>query len=97
LNQENKKTDRYVSFAGIDCTGNSRKLMAMLLGHIGDAPNSDPFWEKFRTKLERAGTPGNPDELFLIHAYINNIREFFEACDDRDALALLDQIEKECC
>ncbi|MGB9082936.1 MAG: N(2)-fixation sustaining protein CowN [Desulfuromonadaceae bacterium] len=37
------------------------------------------------------------DELFLIHSYINNIRELFEQYDDQPALALLEQIEIESC
>ena len=37
------------------------------------------------------------DELFLIHSYINNIRELFEDNDDLPALKLLEQIETESC
>jgi hypothetical protein len=37
------------------------------------------------------------DELFLIHSYINNIRELFESYDDLPALALLEKIEEESC
>ena len=37
------------------------------------------------------------DELFLIHTYVNNLYEIFEHYDDQAALALLGQIERECC
>ena len=37
------------------------------------------------------------DELFLIHTYINNFYEIFEEYADEEALALLQQIERECC
>jgi len=101
MNDAERKTDRYQSFIGIDCEGNSRKLMAMLRRHIDDPAKSNPFWEKFKDKLAEAARPiaghRRLDELFLIHAYINNIRDFFEEHDDEEALRLLAQIEEECC
>ena len=95
-------TDRYVSFKNIDCEGNSRRLMALLRHHIDDPAKSNPFWEKFKEKLELVGQPAsnsgrNLDELFLIHTYINNLYEIFEEYEDEKALALLRQIERECC
>lgn len=97
-----KKTDRYVTFRGIDGDGNSRRLVVMLRHHIDDPDKSNPFWEKFKEKLALAGSAaGNGgrqlDELFLVHSYINNIRELFEQYGDEQALALLDQIEAESC
>ena len=99
--QENKP-DRYVSFVGIEGDKNSRNLMTMLRRHIDDPQKSDRFWEMFRSKLELVGKPDLNngrclDELFLIHAYINNIRELFERYDDQPALELLEQIEMENC
>ena len=99
--QENKP-DRYVSFVGIEGDKNSRELMVMLRRHIDDPGKSNRFWELFREKLDRVGLiDGNGgrclDELFLIHSYINNIRELFEEYDDQPALALLEQIETESC
>lgn len=87
-----RKADRYVSFENIDCTGNARRLMAYL-----DQPGrSNAFWEYFAKK--RAGGSGSkPDDLFLIHSNLNQFREFFEHWADDDALALLQQIEEECC
>lgn len=94
--------DRYVSFRDIDCAGNSQRLMEMLLRHLEDPDKSNPFWEKFKDKLAQADQPllnHGPclDHLFLIHTYINNLSEFFEQYLDTEALALLDQIERECC
>lgn len=96
------KPDRYVSFIGINGDENSRVLMGMLRRHIDDPAKTNPFWEKFKEKLNSVGEPDKTsgrclDELFLIHSYINNIRELFETCDDRDALELLEQIEEESC
>jgi hypothetical protein len=96
------KTDRYVSFVGIEGDKNSRDLMVMLRRHIDDPHKTNRFWELFKDKLERVGKPDQNggrclDELYLIHAYINNIREMFEEYDDVPALALLEQIEMENC
>ena len=74
----------------------------MLRRHIDDPHKTDRFWELFKDKLGQVGQPEQNggrylDELFLIHAYINNIRELFELYDDQPALALLEQIETESC
>ncbi len=99
---QEEKPDRYVSFRGIEGESNSRKLVVMLRRHIDDPAKSNRFWEQFKEKLARVGQPDENsgrclDELFLIHAYINNLRELFEAHDDQPALALLEQIEEESC
>lgn len=99
---QDNKPDRYVSFVGIEGDRNARELIVMLRRHIDDPDKSCQFWELFKEKLGRVGKPdGNGgrslDELFLIHSYINNIRELFEEYDDRPALALLEQIELESC
>jgi len=95
-------TDRYVTYKNIDCEGNARQLMTLLLRHIDDPGKSNPFWEKFRAMLARIGQPETNggrciDALFLIHTYINNLYELFEEHDDTQALELLDRIERECC
>lgn len=94
--QKSAKADRYVSFNGIDCDGNARRLMAIIDGHLRDPAKDNAFWQHFQKK--RAGGAGpRPDDLFVIHCLINPIREFLEAWQDHEALALLDQIEEECC
>lgn len=100
--EQDNKPDRYVSFVGIEGDKNSRELIAMLRCHIDDPDKSNRFWEMFKDKLKRVGKPDQNsgrclDELFLIHAYINNISELFELYDDQPALALLEKIENESC
>ena len=89
-----KKTDRYISFQGIDCDGNARRLMACIEHQLAQPGRGNAFWDYFRQK--RKSGP-QADDLFLVHAHLNAIRELFETWDDREALALLDQIEEECC
>ena len=100
--QQGRKTDRYVTFIGIEGDENSRKLIALLRQHIDHPGKTNRFWEMFKDKLDLVGKPDRNggrclDELFLIHSYINNIRELFEEYDDQPALELLDQIETESC
>lgn len=100
--QQEQKADRYVSFVGIDGDGNSRELIKQLRRHIDDPEKSNRFWDIFKAKLERIGQPDENggrclDELFLIHSYINNIRELFELYEDQQALTLLELIETESC
>jgi hypothetical protein len=100
--QHGDKPDRYVSFVGIEGERNSRELIAILRRHIDDPHKTSRFWEQFKEKLQCVGQPDENggrclDELFLIHSYMNYIRELFEQYDDRPALALLEQIETESC
>lgn len=100
--QQGLKPDRYVSFVGIEGDKNSLELMNMLLRHIDDPLKSNRFWEIFKDRLAVVGKPELNsgrclDELYLIHAYINNIRELFELYDDQPALELLERIEMESC
>lgn len=100
--QQTQKPDRYVSFVGIEGDRNSRELMVMLRRHIDDPLKSNRFWELFKEKLAKVGKPDDSgarclDELFLVHSYINNIRELFELYDDQPALELLERIETESC
>jgi N(2)-fixation sustaining protein CowN len=102
LRDEKSKPDRYLSFAGIEGDKNSCILVAMLHRHIDDPDRTNAFWEQFNGKLARVGKPDENggrclDELFLIHSYINNIRELFEQYEDLPALALLEKIEAESC
>lgn len=88
--------DRYVSFAGIDCDGNARRIMACIDHHLAIPGRNNAFWDYFNTR--RAGESGPKlDELFLIHCNINQVRELFETWEDDAALALLIQLEEECC
>ncbi len=86
-------TDRYVSFKGIDCEGNARRLMAHIDRHLAITGHSNAFWDYFCKKR----TDNGPDDLFLIHSHINQIEELFTAWKDTEALALLQQLEEECC
>ena len=87
---------RSVSFDGIDCDGNARRLMEFILRNVAAQGGDNPFWNYFLAKRTPKSGPA-PDDLFLVHAHINQIRDFFEACGDAEAMALLVQVEEECC
>jgi hypothetical protein len=89
-------TDRYVTFDGIDCDGNARLLMSYIRKHIDLPEKTNKFWEYFKQKALGGNGP-KPDDLFLIHSNLNQIRELFELYEDDEALALLDIVEIECC
>lgn len=91
-----KENDRYVSFDGIDCNGNARVVMAFIERNLAGPGQNSPFWEYFTAKRHpRSGPP--PDDLFLVHCHINQIRELFEERADEEAMALLSLLEEECC
>jgi len=88
--------DRYVSFVGLDCNGQAKRLISMLLRYMENPETNNAFWQLFARKLSPESGPRH-DELFLIHAHINILRDQLELHEDEAALALLDQIEQECC
>ena len=91
-----KTTDRYVSFAGMDCDGRARRMMECIERHMAASGQENPFLKYFMAKRQPRSGPV-PDDLFLIHSNLNQIREFFEECDDQASLELLFQLEEECC
>jgi len=93
---QGSERDRYVSFVGLDCNGQAKRLIALLRPYMDDPLKSNAFWALFARKLAPESGPRH-DELFLIHAHINILRDQLEAHEDEAALQLLDQIEQECC
>ena len=93
---QNTKTDRYVSFIGLDCDAKAREMMSHVRRYIDDPQHTNAFWEYFKKKAAGGSGPA-PDDLFLIHSNLNQIRELFELHEDETALNLLDRIEQECC
>lgn len=96
MHNPESETDRYISFCGIDCDGNARRLMAILNTHIDEA-NGDRCWQEyFRDKQEQMRKLGQ-DNLFFIGAQMNNLYSYLEDCGDQEALQLLWRLEQECC
>ncbi len=88
--------DRYVTFEGLDCDENARLVVDRVLALSSDPAHANAFWERFRATRE--GRNGPPrDDLFLVHSNVYYIRELFEQCADQEALAMLQQVEEECC
>lgn len=92
-------TDRYVSFSGIDCEGNTAKLLARVFRHIDDPAKTNAFWEKFRAEVQAADDIHERkfDGLCLVCARVGILSELFEQYDDEEGIALLERIENECC
>lgn len=88
--------DRYVSFIGLDCDAKAERMMQHLRRHIDNPAHSNAFWAYFKKKAA-GGSGARPDNLFLIHCHLNQIRELFEERQDDEALELLERIEAECC
>ena len=91
-----KKTDRYVSFIGIDCIGQARRVMECIDRHRAIPSHNNAFWDYFAKKCSADAGP-RPDILLLIHSNLGQIGELFELWGDHEALALLMQLEQECC
>lgn len=91
-----RSTDRYISFDGIDCDGNAKLVMQCIERHMAMPGHSNQFWEYFMKK-RNGGSGPRPDDLFLIHSNINQVRELFETWGDEEAMKLLVQLEEECC
>lgn len=92
----NRRTDRYISFDGIDCDGNARLVMECIERHMAVPGRGNLFWDYFMKK-RNGGSGPRPDDLFLIHSNINQVRELFETWEDEEAMQLLVKLEEECC
>ena len=88
--------DRYISFCGIDCNGNADRLMAMLEAHI-QAGDGDTRWCDYFTGKQIQQHAMGQDNLYFVGAQMNNLYSYLESCEDEVALALLWQLEQECC
>lgn len=99
MSTEEPRPDRYKSFAGIDCTGDSLQLVAAIRRHIDDPAKTDAFWEAFKVKLAQAADRNQhaPDELRIVCEAVTYIEDLFERWGDADGLALLRRVEEECC
>jgi hypothetical protein len=70
--------------------------MACIEHLIKQPGRNNAFWDYFMNK--RTGGSGHrPDNLFLIHSNINQVRELFESCQDEEVLELLLRLEEEYC
>ncbi|AFZ43790.1 hypothetical protein PCC7418_1607 [Halothece sp. PCC 7418] len=91
-----EKTDRYVSFEGIDCDGKSKRLLSYIEQYLASPPHESPWLDYFRQKLRDREALGQ-DELYFVGSQINPMRSLFEEYNDNEALVLLQQVEEECC
>lgn len=93
------KTDRYVSFTGIDCDGNAKIVIERVLALTEDPAICNAFWTRFRQRLAEAGKVGarKADELCLACSHTYYIEDLFEAHGDRLGLEALRRLEDECC
>jgi hypothetical protein len=93
-------TDRYTTFAGIDCTANSLRLVQAIRRHIDDPAKTNKFWEAFKVKLAHAELEPEKrkaDQLCLLCSHVCYLDELFEEHDDKEGLELLRILEVECC
>lgn len=89
-------SDRYVSFQGIDCDGKAQRLLGYIKQYIAESPYPSPWIDYFRTKLANQQTLGQ-DDLYFVGSQINSIYALFEEYNNEKALALLKQVEEDCC
>ncbi len=94
-----KSEERYVSFKGIDCAGNSARLLRHIYAIIGDASKSNAFWERFKERMTAAEDTENrvTDELCLLCSHTYFIEELFDEHGDEEGLLHLRRLEEECC
>ena len=93
-------TDRYTSFDGINCTGNSLRLVEAIRRHIDDPTKTNKFWEVFKVKLAQAELEPEKrkaDQLCLLCSHVCYLDELFEEHDDKEGMELLRLLEVECC
>lgn len=91
-----EKTDRYISFCGIDCDRNANELIDRLKQHLKALPAESKWRAYFEMKFEQQQRMAY-DNLFYVGCQVNALYEFFDSVQDRESRALLQQVEEECC
>lgn len=96
--REPARTDRHVSFEGIDFEANMAAVLTHLRRYIDDPAFANPFWNRFLERLAAADSSERPfaDRLLLMHAHVYYMAELFEDQDDEEAVAALRRLEIEC-
>lgn len=80
----------------IDCDRCIRTLYARIQHYLQQDPGDCPIYTYFREKIgSRDGSES--DARLLLHAQVNVVYELFARHDDREALALLERVEDDCC
>lgn len=88
--------DRYLTFKGLNCDGKAAQILERIQQCLDQSDSASPWQTYFRLKLERRQALGQ-DALFFVGSQITQIREFFEAYNDQEALALIERVEEDCC
>ncbi|WP_068712761.1 N(2)-fixation sustaining protein CowN [Vibrio tritonius] len=96
MNKTTQDVDRYISFEGIKCNQNADRLMGMLEHNLTQQIGDTKWQTYFADKLAHQQRCGH-DNLHFIGNQMNILFDYFTQCDDQPALALLYQIEQECC
>lgn len=96
MNTATANTDRYVTFIGINCDVNADTLIQKLEMHLS-AEHGEANWHTYFRQKRAQQAKMQHDNLYFIGSQMNNLYAYFEQCEDKDALALLWQIEQECC
>ncbi|GLS92531.1 hypothetical protein GCM10007916_36030 [Psychromonas marina] len=88
--------DRYISFLGIGCDGNADRLIGMLDKHL-NAANGEAKWQRYFAQKRQQQVQFKHDNLNFIGHQTNTLYEYFNSCEDQQALSLLYKIEQQCC
>lgn len=96
MNENLKEGDRYQSFIGLACDTRADQLMAMLDNNIKEGKGDEKWQTYFKNKREQQAKLKH-DNLNFVGHQTNTLYEYFDACDDEQAKALLYKIEQECC
>ncbi|NVZ09941.1 N(2)-fixation sustaining protein CowN [Allochromatium humboldtianum] len=95
MSQAAVKIDRYITFEGLECDEQARRILDCIRDCI-EAPEASSWSAYFERKLDEITRMGQ-DELFVVGSQVNYIRALFEHHGHREGLDLLDRIEDECC
>ncbi len=93
--------DRYVSFCNIDCDGMAARVLPLARRRLAVGGYlANPFWQRFADRAEALASGadgGGADALYLVCSHVMYLAEIFEADEEAEGRALLEEIELTCC
>jgi len=95
----NETTDRYVTFANIDCYKYASEVLDGIIEVTTDEKFNNQFWDTFKSKIPQTYRDKNPDEkvLYLVCANVFYIEELFEVSKHERGLEIMKKCEYDCC
>lgn len=94
--EQSNKSDRYVSFCGLECDKRADELIDRLKTHLSKL-SEDSLWKQYFQQKITQQEKLNHDNLYFVGAQLNNLYSLFDDIGDKEGYEMLWYVEQHCC